>query len=323
MMRLRNGLCAVLLATLGTAAFALATFRSGHNEAPAARDLQQDSSQPLTRFAVEVPLLDCDGTPCVEASIGNGRQGKWGIDTGNVDSVVDAKVADEAGLKPSQPPRPGTPSGMFRTTIPVLHIGALTLESIGALRMDLSEMISQKQMPHVTGTLAYPVFKDRIVQLDFAHHKLRISDVMTTRRACGNACANISLITFGKEGPPIVVAEGFEINGQLVSAQVDTMYTGSMLIYTASVERLSLSEAAKSKEMRLFPLTDGGVNMRVADAQKEGFRGTTLVKDAAKVYFPTESVHEPDGLFDATVGLELFRDAIVTLDFHDMTITVG
>jgi hypothetical protein len=101
------------------------------------------------------------------------------------------------------------------------------------------------------------------------------------------------------------------------------MYTGSMLIYTASVERLSLSEAAKSKEMRLFPLTDGGVNMRVADAQKEGFRGTTLVKDAAKVYFPTESVHEPDGLFDATVGLELFRGAIVTLDFHDMTITVG
>jgi hypothetical protein len=151
MMRPRNGLCAVLLATLGTAAFALATFRSGHNEAPAARDLQQDSSQPLTRFAVEVPLLDCDGTPCVEASIGSGRQGKWGIDTGNVDSVVDAKVADEAGLKPSQPPRPGTPSGMFRTTIPVLHIGALTLESIGALRMDLSEMISQKQMPHVAG----------------------------------------------------------------------------------------------------------------------------------------------------------------------------
>jgi hypothetical protein len=47
------------------------------------------------------------------------------------------------------------------------------------------------------------------------------------------------------------------------------------------------------------------------------------VKDAAKVYFPTESVHEPDGLFDATVGLELFRGAIVTLDFHDMTITVG
>ena len=81
-----------------------------------------------------------------------------------------------------------------------------------------------------------------------------------------------------------------------------------------------MSGAAKSTDVRLFPLTDGGVNMRVAQAQKEGFHGTTLVQDGAKVYFPTENVHEPDGLFDATVGLELFRDAVVTLNFHDMTI---
>jgi hypothetical protein len=74
--------------------------------------------------------------------------------------------------------------------------------------------------------------------------------------------------------------------------------------------------------MRLFPLTDGGVNMKVAEAQQEGFRGIMLVKEGAKVYFPTETVHEPDGLFDATVGLELFRDAVLTLDFHDMTIGV-
>jgi hypothetical protein len=72
----------------------------------------------------------------------------------------------------------------------------------------------------------------------------------------------------------------------------------------------------------LFPLTDGGVNMKVAEAQQEGFRGIILAKEGAKVYFPTETVHEPDGLFDATVGLELFRDAVLTLDFHDMTIGV-
>ena len=62
--------------------------------------------------------------------------------------------------------------------------------------------------------------------------------------------------------------------------------------------------------------------MTVAEAQHEGFRGIILAKEGAKVYFPTETVHEPDGLFDATVGLELFRDAVLTLDFHDMTIGV-
>ncbi|MGA2431470.1 MAG: hypothetical protein ABSH13_23445 [Candidatus Acidiferrum sp.] len=275
------------------------------------------------KFAAEVPLLDCDGTPCVDARIGEGKTIRLGIDTGNVDSVVDSKIADAAGLKPSEPPKPGAPSGMFRTVMPSVHIGELTLLKVLAVGMDLSDMISQKQMPHVEGTLAYPAFKDRIVQLDFTTHKLRVSDVLTAPVKCTGACDTMSLITFGKEGPPIVVADGFEINGERVSAQVDTMYTGSLLVYTASIEKLSLSGAAQTTDVRLFSLTDGGVNMRVAEAQQESFNGLTLVKDGAKVYFPTETVHEPDGLFDATVGLELFHEAVLTLNFHDMTIAVA
>jgi hypothetical protein len=275
------------------------------------------------KFVAEVPLLECDGTPCVDARIGEGKIIRMGIDTGNVDSVVDSKVAETAGLRPSEPPKPNAPSGMFRTVMPSVHIGELSLTKVPAIGMELSEMISQKQMPHVAGTLAYPAFKDRIVQLDFAAHKLRVSDVLTAPVKCSGACDTISLITFGKEGPPIVVADGFEINGERVSAQVDTMYTGSLLVYTAAIEKLSLSGAAQTTDVRLFPLTDGGVNMRVAEAQQESFNGLTLAKDGAKVYFPTETVHEPDGLFDATVGLELFHDAVLTLNFHDMTVAVA
>jgi hypothetical protein len=308
-------------ASFAAIAFVAASAAYGQG-ATSAQSSQGKGGQTAVKFAVEVPLLDCDGTPCVEARLGGGKAARFGIDTGNVDSVVDAKIAAEAGLKPSEPPKADAPSGMFRTAMPVVHIGVLTLTKVAAIGMDLAEMISQKQMPHVAGTLAYPAFKDRIVQLDFAAHKMRISEVLRAPAACSGACDKISLITFGKEGPPIVVAQGFQINGESMSAQLDTMYTGSVLIYTASIEKLSLSGAAKSTDVRMFPLTDGGVNMRVAEAQNEGFRGTMLVKDGAKVYFPTENVHEPDGLFDATVGLELFRDAVVTLDFHDMTIAV-
>jgi hypothetical protein len=283
---------------------------------------QSPSASPGVKFAAEVPLLDCDGTPCVETSIGNGKALRMVIDTGNADSVVDSKVAEAAGLKPSQPPKPGAPSGMYRTVMHSVRIGNLTLAEVPAIGMDLSDMISQKQMPQVAGTLAYPAFKDRIVQLDFAGHKLRVSEVLTAPVRCAGACDTLALITFGKEGPPIVVADGFEINGEKVSAQIDTMYTGSLLVYTASIEKLSLSGAARTTDVRLFPLTDGGVNMRVAEAQSEGFGGISLVRDGAKVYFPTETVHEPDGLFDATAGLELFHDAVLTLDFHDLTIAV-
>src|SRR6266403_4403198 len=276
----------------------------------------------VVKFVAEVPLIECDGTPCVDAQIGGGRMIRLGIDTGNVDSVVDSKVAEVAGLKPSAPPKPSAPAGMSRTIMTAVHIGALTLINVPAIRMDLSEMISQKQMPHVGGTLAYPAFKDRIVQLDFAAHKLRVSELLTAHVKCTGACDTMALITFGKEGPPIVVADGFQINGVNLSAQVDTMYAGSLLVYTASIEKLSLSGAAQTTEVRLFPLTDGGVNMKVAQAQQEGFHGIILAKEGAKVYFPTETVREPDGLFDATVGLELFRDVVLTLDFHDMTIGV-
>jgi hypothetical protein len=284
---------------------------------------QQTAGVTSVTFTAEVPLLDCDGTPCVDARIGDGRVIRLGIDTGNFDSVVDSKIAEVAGLKPTESPKPGAPAGMYRTAIPSIHIGMLTLTQVPAIGMDLTEMISQKQMPHVAGTLAYPAFKDRIVQLDFAAHKLRVSDVLTAHVRCTGACDTMALITFGKEGPAIVVADGFEINGVKASAQIDTMYTGSLLVYTASIEKLSLSGAARTTDFRLFPLTDGGVNMKVAEAQSEGFNGVTLAKEGAKVYFPTDAVHEPDGLFDATVGLELFHDAVLTLDFHDMTIAVA
>lgn len=274
------------------------------------------------KFATEVPLLDCDGMPCVEARIGSGPALKLGIDTGNIDSVLDAAYAEAAGLKSTVPLPAGAPAGMFRTEIPLVSVGNAKLVGVRTLAMALGDMISQNQMPHVDGTLAYTAFKDRVLQIDFAAHKVRISEVLMAPAGCAGTCDKISLIKFGKDGPPIVVASGFEINGKKVSAQVDTMYSGSLLVYTASIEKLQLAEASKTTKTRDFPFTDGGVKMKEAPADKESFRGWTLSGPAPLVYFPTPDVHEPDGLFDATVGLDLFYNAVLTLNFHDMTIVV-
>jgi hypothetical protein len=274
------------------------------------------------KFAAEVPLLDCNGMPCVEARMESGPVLKMGIDTGNVDSVLDVAYAEAAGLKSTAPLPAGAPSGMFRTVIPSISVGNVKLRDLSALAISLSDMIAQNQMPQVDGTLAYTAFKDRILQIDFVGRKVRISEVLTAPAECKGGCDKITLIKFGKEGPPIVVADGFEINGKKVSAQIDTMYSGTLLVYTASIEKLQLGDAAKTTKSRDFPFTDGGVKMKEAPAEKEGFRGLTLSGPAPLVYFPTPDVHEPDGLFDATVGLELFYKAALTLDFHDMTVSV-
>src|SRR5579859_796984 len=283
----------------------------------------QSSPKPgSAKIAAEVPLVDCQGLPCIEARIGSGPVLKMGLDTGNVDSVLDTPYAEAAGLKPTAALPAGAPSGMYKTVIPSIRVGNVTLTNVGTLAMSLSDMISQNQMPHVDGTLSYTAFKDRILQIDFVARKVRISDVLAAPVGCTGACDKISLIKFGKGGPPIVVADGFEINGKRVTAQIDTMYSGSLLVYTASIEKLNLAESAKTTKSRDFPFTDGGVKMKEAPAQKESFHGVTLSGPAPLVYFPTPDVHEPDGLFDATVGLELFYKVALTLNFHDMTVSV-
>lgn len=281
------------------------------------------AQRPGIKFAAEVQLLDCDGLPCIEARMSDkGPVLKMGIDTGNVDSVLDSSFAEAAGLKPTSPLPEGAPSGMMRTEIPSISVGTTQLTNVRTLAMSLGQMISQNQMPRVDGTLSYTAFKDRILQIDFAAHKVRISSVLTAPIPCSGACDKISLIKFGNEGPPIVVADGFELNGKKVTAQVDTMYSGSLLVYTASIEKLQLADSAKTTKSRDFPFTDGGVQMKEAPAQKESFHGVTLDGAAPLVYFPTADVHEPDGLFDATVGLDLLYNAILTLNFHDMTISI-
>lgn len=274
------------------------------------------------KFATEVPLLDCNGVPCIEATIGEGKALRLGLDTGDVDSVLDKDVAESAGLKSTHPMPAGAPAGMFKTEIPAVHVGAVTLRDVRTLGLSLTEMIAQKQMPDVAGTLAYTAFKDRVVQVDFVAHKLRISEVLTAPALCSNACDKFSLITFGKKGPPIMVAQGFEINGKSVTAQIDTMFTGTMLIYALSIDKLGLTEAAKTEKTEQFAFTDGGVEMKVATAAKESFHGLALGVSAPVVYFPTPDVHEPDGLFDATVGLGLFYGTVLTMDFRGMTFSL-
>lgn len=280
------------------------------------------ASQPSLHWAADVPMLECDGMPCIEVRIGDAAPVRLLIDTGDQSSVLDTDTAKTLGLQPYTPDQAGWPKDIFRATIPTLNMGDLTLSGVHVLTMGVAAMIAQNQLPHAAGLLTYAAFKDRVLQMDFHAHRLRVSDLISAPVPCAGACDSFSLITFGKHGPPIVVAKGFDINGHAVTAQIDSQYSGSLLVYSASIDKLGLSNEAKATETRTFPYTDGGVKMKFAPAREEGFKGISLAGASSRVYFPTPGVHEPDGLFDATVGIELFRDAILTLDFHNLTVSV-
>jgi hypothetical protein len=218
----------------------------------------QASPQSSFHWAADVPLLACDGMPCIDARI-DGAPVRLLIDTGDQASLLDTAGAKKLGLQPYTPDQPGWPKDMFRATIPDLSIGPLKLSNVRILTMGVAAMMAQNQMPHADGTLAYTAFKDRVLQMDFHSHRLRISELISSAVPCSGACDTFSLITFGKHGPPIVVAKGFTINGREVTAQIDSLYSGSLLVYNASIAKLGLSSAATATAIRNFPYTDGGV----------------------------------------------------------------
>jgi hypothetical protein len=264
-----------------------------------------------------VSMLSCSGLPCVEITTGNGKHLKLLLDTGNASSMLKFSKATELGLdlKPINGPD-GKPYPDY--LVAKIEGASLGDASLGDLKMLVVKPApdAKKSAPgSADGQLSYRVFKDRILKLDYNAQQVSVSDVLTADVPCPGFCGTITLPTFGKQGPPIVVASGFQVNGQPVDVQIDTLYTGTMLIYPTSVEKLGLTAQQNSTKTRFFQHTDGGVDMIEGTAQKESF-GPADLKTDATLYFATPKVHTPDGMFDGTVGHELFTGHVVTLDFH-------
>jgi predicted aspartyl protease len=266
-------------------------------------------------------MIDCEGLPCVDVTVSGGKHLKMLIDTGNVNSILDTEVAKSLGLTvlPVNG-RDGKPiEGFGQTKLAEVKMGDAELGDLKVLVLDITAEVKQKHMPAADGTLAYTAFKDRLLELDYAGKQVRTSEVLAAAIPCPGYCGELTTPTFGKQGPPILVATGFSINEKPVTAQIDTMFTGTMLIFPTAVEKLGLGAEAKSEKARDFSYTDGGVKMMEAESKQEAF-GPQVVMKKAPVYFATAGVHVPDGMFDATVGHEMFRNGALSLDFHDMKV---
>jgi len=267
----------------------------------------------------KLQLLDCSGLPCVDATLQSGRKIRLLIDTGNVNSVVDSTVAKELGI--TVDPllgRDGKPrAGYGSSVLQDLRLGDSEFGDLRVVVMDLATDIKRGRMPVSDGTVAYTAFKDRLLVIDYQKHRLSYSEKLSAAIPCGDSCGTMTTPTFGKKGPSILVTTGFEVNGKPISAQIDTLFAGSMLIYPTSIEKLELKDAAKSERKQFFNFTDDGVEMIEGTAKSESF-GEKMLAVNAPLYFATPAVHLPDGMFDGTVGHALFKSSVLWLDLHDM-----
>jgi hypothetical protein len=273
-----------------------------------------------------VPMVDCDGFACVELTFPGGVHGRFAIDTGDATSILDTAFAKSlhAELKPYV-----GRDGKERPGVSVATIGNATLSSLplGDVKyavVELNANLSGGQAFHIDGTIGLPALANRLLTVDYPGHTVTLSPPLTAPVTCPSFCGDLANITFGKAGPPILVAtSGFSVNGKPVSLQVDLLYSGSIVIYDASLEKLGLADLAHSTTAKdHFPHTDGGVDMLRASAASQNFGTLTLAKDGP-LYFALPGVHQPDGLFDGTVGAALLAKSRVTLDFFDHKIWIG
>ena len=272
------------------------------------------------RFAADVPFRDCDGLICLEAGLDGGAPRTLMLDTGNAHSTLIADVANSLGWKLQPAQRNGE-------TVDGIWLGGEHRVALGAVAASTPFYVFDRAMlgkyqPPVDGSLTYDFFKDRVLEIDYPHHRVRISNVIATPPEHREGAGSLKLIAFGERGPPVLVGAPFTVDGKNVRAQIDTVFTGTMLVYDSALATLGLRKQGTSE---LFRYTGGGVNLLAGRSDSIGFGGHGLVGGAHTLYFVGDGanpVRQPDGFFDATVGNALFAHSIVTLDFHAMTLDV-
>ena len=283
----------------------------------------QDSAAGSEPVLASVPLLACSGLPCVEVTVAGGKHVRMLIDTGDVQAILGESAATAAGLELKDVKgADGKPvAGFHQAKLTGVKIGTAALDALPVLVADL-KAVTNNRVPDADGFLTYPSFKGRLLRIDFVHKTVSISAPLESAVACKGSCGALEYPTFGRQGPPIVMTKSFTVNGKPLSVQVDTCYTGSLVVYPTAVSRLGLNAESQSTAKEFFAYTDGGVDMLKGAAKNVSFAGLSLVETPA-VYFATPEVHTPDGMFDGTVGLGVLSGAVVTFDFRDDWMSVG
>src|SRR5579863_1974773 len=244
-------------------------------------------------YSTEVPFTSCDdGLVCIAVPVENGRSLTFVIDTGNVASYIAAEAAQELGWPlRALTNKDGTPiEGLQRTDEQTLHAGSAAL-NIRMLAFPRARMGAPNHKVVFDGGIVFTVLKDRALQIDYPHLVLRLTDVLTDTQD-SPLPGTLSTVRFGAQGPAILTGAPFLLNGQALQAQIDTCFTGTMVIYDAALEQLHLGAIAGKGKPRYFPNTDGGVTMLGNRAESIGFGGHGLGDIRPMIYFPTKGVHQ-------------------------------
>jgi hypothetical protein len=283
-----------------------------------------EQNAPVTPKFTQIQLQDCSALLCVDMTAGGGKTVHLVLDLGERNAYLSLRAAKSLALdlQPLKDKDGNAIGDVQQTIVPGAKLGDLPMGDFPFMVIDTAPDPSQQEPGKAVlakplpgdGALTYGAFQNRFVQLDIANHVLRVSEPQSDAQPCPHECSDLITKHFGQFGPVTITADGFAVNGQPVDAQIDTLFTGTMLIYPAAIEKLDLKKQSKSKDKQVFPYIHDGIELAQSNSATESYRNIPLAQNAP-VYFPLKNEAFANMRFDATVGDALLSHAVVTFDF--------
>lgn len=272
---------------------------------------------------IEVPLLDCSGLPCLEMSTASGKTLRLLIDTAEANAYLDLKAAQALGanLQGLKTDANADVSQVQQTVVAGAKIGDLPMGDFPFMVLDTAPQATtsnEKPAPiPADGALTFRSFQQRVLKIDYAHHVVHLSEPLDTAPPCPQTCTDLIAKHIGEYGPVTLTTSGFSVNGQPINVQLDTLFTGTMVIYPDAVQKLDLKKLAKAKHKEMFPYFQGGMKLAQAEAATEGYQSNQFGPDLP-LYFFTADERPTNVSYDATVGSGLLNRATAVFDFKGM-----
>jgi hypothetical protein len=283
-----------------------------------------EQNAPIIATFTQLQLEDCSSLLCVVMTASDGKTLHLVLDLGERNAYLSLRAAKSLGLDlhPFMSKDGNAIPDVQQTIVPGAKLGDLPMGDFPFVVIDVEPERNLQEPRKETlakplpgdGALTYGAFQNRVVQLDIPNHILRISKPQINAQPCPRECSDLITKHVGQFGPVTITADGFAVNGQPVDAQIDTLFTGTMLIYPAGIERLDLKKQAKSKDKQTFPYIHDGIELAQWNGASESYRNISLAQNAP-LYFPLKHEAFANVQFDATVGDGLLSRGVVTFDF--------
>lgn len=243
------------------------------------------------------------------------------FDTGVNPSLVDLNLARKLGLTLSangeQPSGGGSGTNMaYPTILPKVDLNGLIAENVDCLAADLSKTSVALGIP-LQGVLGYSFMKDRVFEIDYARHLLIFHP--RSPFSHGTVPQNDARRTFVRfRFQDEILIEGVRVNGNPVTANLDTGSNATFQVTPAAVETLGLRPQVEQADESSSVGINGTTANRSGHVKLITLGAITAVNP--KVVFYGRGTGHDNEAWGVRIGNEFLENYIVTIDFKNLIV---